>query len=47
LAYLKELFEAGKFEPMIDGPYRFSEAREAFRHFAAAKHKGKVVIRID
>jgi NADPH:quinone reductase-like Zn-dependent oxidoreductase len=47
LAYLKELFEAGKFVPVIDGPYRFSEAREAFRHFVEAKHKGKVVIRID
>jgi NADPH:quinone reductase-like Zn-dependent oxidoreductase len=47
LAYLKELFEAGKFVPVIDGPYRFSEAREAFRHFVGAKHKGKVVIRID
>jgi NADPH:quinone reductase-like Zn-dependent oxidoreductase len=30
LAYLNQLFEAGKFEPVIDGPYPFSEAREAF-----------------
>jgi NADPH:quinone reductase-like Zn-dependent oxidoreductase len=47
LAYLNQLFEAGKFVPVIDGPYTFSEAREAFRHFAAAKHKGKIVVTID
>jgi NADPH:quinone reductase-like Zn-dependent oxidoreductase len=47
LAYLNELFEAGKFVPVIDGPYRLSEAREAFRLFAAAKHKGKIVVTID
>jgi len=46
LAYLNELFKAGKFVPVIDGPYRFSESREAFRHFAAAKHKGKIVVTI-
>ena len=46
LPYLNELFEAGKFVPVIDGPYRFSESREAFRHFAAAKHKGKIVVTI-
>jgi NADPH:quinone reductase-like Zn-dependent oxidoreductase len=44
LAYLNGLFEAGKFVPVIDGPYRFSEAREAFRLFGAAKHKGKIVV---
>jgi NADPH:quinone reductase-like Zn-dependent oxidoreductase len=47
LAYLSQLFEAGKFLPVIDGPYRFSEAREAFRHFGAARHKGKIVVTID
>ncbi|MGD0199597.1 MAG: NAD(P)-dependent alcohol dehydrogenase [Bryobacteraceae bacterium] len=47
LPYLCELFEAGKLVPVIDGPYRFSQAREAFRLFGAAKHKGKIVITID
>jgi len=47
LPYLNQLFEAGKFVPVIDGPYSFSEAREAFRHFGAARHKGKVVVTID
>jgi NADPH:quinone reductase-like Zn-dependent oxidoreductase len=46
LPYLCELFEAGKLVPVIDGPYRFSQAREAFRLFGAAKHKGKIVITI-
>ena len=44
LAYLSERFEAGQLVPVIDGPYKLSDARDAFRHFAAAKHKGKMVI---
>jgi NADPH:quinone reductase-like Zn-dependent oxidoreductase len=44
LAYLNERFEAGELVPVIDGPYELSEGREAFRHFAAGSHKGKIVI---
>ena len=44
LAYMKELFEAGKVIPVIDGPYRLSEVPEAFRRFEEGRHKGKVVI---
>ena len=44
LAYMKELFEAGKVMPVIDGPYKLSEVPEAFRRFGAGRHKGKVVI---
>jgi NADPH:quinone reductase-like Zn-dependent oxidoreductase len=47
LPYLNERFEAGQLVPVIDGPYRLSEAREAFRHFGAGHHKGKVVFTID
>ena len=47
LAYLNERFEAGQLIPVIDGPYNLSDAREAFRHFGAANHKGKVVITIE
>lgn len=47
LPYLNERFEAGHLVPVIDGPYRLSEARDAFRHFGAGHHKGKVVITID
>ena len=47
LPYLNELFEAGQFTPVIDGHYKFSEAREALRHYASAKHKGKVVVTMD
>ena len=47
LPYLCELFEAGKVVPVIDGPYGFGQAREAFRHFGAARHKGKIVVTID
>lgn len=47
LAYLNELFEAGNLVPVIDGPYKFSEARQAFGLFGAANHKGKIVITMD
>lgn len=47
LTYLNERFEAGQLTPIIDGPYKLSEAREAFRHFGAGNHKGKVVITMD
>jgi NADPH:quinone reductase-like Zn-dependent oxidoreductase len=46
LQYMNEQFEAGKLVPVIDGPYPLSEGREAFRHFGAGDHKGKVVITI-
>lgn len=47
LAYMKELFEAGKVIPVIDGPYTLSEVPKAFRHFGEGKHKGKVVITLE
>lgn len=46
LAFLSERFEAEQLVPVIDGPYRLTDAREAFRHFGAANHKGKVIIRL-
>ena len=45
--YLNERFEAGQLVPVIDGFYKLSDAREAFRHFGAANHKGKVVITME
>jgi NADPH:quinone reductase-like Zn-dependent oxidoreductase len=47
LAYLSERFEAGQLAPVIDGPYKLADAPDAFRHFGAGIHKGKVVITID
>ncbi len=44
LAYMNELFEAGKIKPVIHGPYKLNEFHEAFRIFDKAEHKGKVVI---
>ncbi|MDZ7683850.1 MAG: NAD(P)-dependent alcohol dehydrogenase [Gammaproteobacteria bacterium] len=47
LDYFNELFEAGNFKPVIDSEYAFNEIglREAFHHFGAAAHIGKIVIR--
>jgi len=47
LAHMKELFEAGKVVPVIDGTYGLSEVPEAFRHFGEGRHKGKVVITLE
>ena len=46
LPYLCELFEADKLVPVIDGPYRFTEVREAFRRYGAAEHKGTIVVTV-
>jgi NADPH:quinone reductase-like Zn-dependent oxidoreductase len=47
LAYMKELFKAGKVKPVIDGPYKLSEVPEAMRYFGAGKHQGKIVITLE
>jgi NADPH:quinone reductase-like Zn-dependent oxidoreductase len=47
LPYLNERFEAGQLVPVIDGPYKLRDAREAFRHFGAANHRGKVVLTME
>jgi NADPH:quinone reductase-like Zn-dependent oxidoreductase len=47
LPYLNECFDAGQLVPVIDGPYKLSDAREAFRHFGAGNHKGKIVFTIE
>jgi NADPH:quinone reductase-like Zn-dependent oxidoreductase len=46
LAYLKELFEAGRLRPILDGPFKLSEVPQAMRRFAEGRHRGKVVISI-
>ena len=47
LAYFNELFEAGQFEPVIDAEFAFTDndVRNAFHHFGAAAHQGKIVVR--
>jgi len=47
LAYMNELFEAGKVKPVIDGPFKLSEVPEAIRYFGEGNHKGKVVITLE
>ncbi|MFS1526394.1 NAD(P)-dependent alcohol dehydrogenase [Microbulbifer sp. 2304DJ12-6] len=46
LAYINELFEAGKLTPVIDGPYTLNQLADAFRHFGRAEHQGKIVVTI-
>jgi NADPH:quinone reductase-like Zn-dependent oxidoreductase len=44
LLYMNELFEAGKLQFVIDGPYELKDFAKAFDLFDKAEHKGKVVI---
>ena len=46
LEYMKELYESGKVKPIIDGRYKLEDVPEAFRLFARAGHKGKIVITV-
>jgi NADPH:quinone reductase-like Zn-dependent oxidoreductase len=46
LAYINELYEAGKIKPVIDGPFQLNEAVQALRRFGEAKHTGKVIIAV-
>jgi NADPH:quinone reductase-like Zn-dependent oxidoreductase len=44
LAYMNELFEAGKLVPVIDGPYELADVPEALRLFGTGDHKGKIIV---
>ena len=47
LAYMNELFEAGKVKPVIDRIYRLEELPEAMLRFGEPSHRGKVVITME
>jgi NADPH:quinone reductase-like Zn-dependent oxidoreductase len=47
LAFMKELFEAGKVKPVIDRRYPLSEVAEALRYLEEGHNQGKVVITLD
>jgi NADPH:quinone reductase-like Zn-dependent oxidoreductase len=47
LVFMKELFEAGKVNPVIDRRYMLSEVPEALRYFGEGRAKGKVVITLE
>jgi len=46
LAFLEELFEAGKVVPVIDRSYPLSEVPEALRYLEGGHALGKVVITV-
>jgi NADPH:quinone reductase-like Zn-dependent oxidoreductase len=46
LVVLKELVEAGKVTPVMDGAYRLSEARLAIRHVGEGHASGKVALTV-
>jgi NADPH:quinone reductase-like Zn-dependent oxidoreductase len=46
LIFVRELLEARKIVPVIDGCYPLSETAEAFRYFEDVHPRGKVVITV-
>jgi NADPH:quinone reductase-like Zn-dependent oxidoreductase len=47
LAYMCELYAAGKLNPVIDRPRTLDEVPEAMGYFGAGEHHGKVVIVLE
>jgi NADPH:quinone reductase-like Zn-dependent oxidoreductase len=47
LAHLNDLFNSGKISPVIDKTFQLEELADAMLYFGQARHKGKVVIKID
>jgi len=44
LAYMNELFEAGKLQPVIDRTFKLADLPEALWHFATGDHRGKIIV---
>ena len=44
LAYINDLFAAGKLVPVIDRTYPLAAVPDALRHFGTGDHKGKIVL---
>ena len=47
LAFMKELIEAGKVNPVVDRCYPLAETAEAFRYYGEGHARGKVVITVE
>ncbi len=46
LEYINDLYCKGVFKPHISDVFAFADIVKAIKHFGAAKHKGKVVVKI-
>ena len=46
LAYVNELFEAGKLTPVVDRTYALARVPDALRRFGTGDHMGTIIIRI-
>ena len=47
LAFIAELFEAGRLKPVIDRRYPLNEAAEAIRYLEEGHARGKIVINVE
>src|SRR5918994_1797512 len=44
LAYMNELFLAGRLKPVIDRTFQLADVPDAFRRFGTGDHKGKIIV---
>ena len=44
LAYINDLFEAGRLSPVIDSVYPLAELPDALRRFGTGDHTGKIIV---
>ena len=47
LAYINELFEAGKLRPVIDRTYTLADLPEALRFYGTGDHSGKIIVTME
>ena len=47
LAFLSQLFEEGRLEPVIERTYTLAETPEAMRHLGSGHARGKIIIRVS
>jgi NADPH:quinone reductase-like Zn-dependent oxidoreductase len=46
IPYLNDLFNSGKFVPVIDRAYPLARVPDALAHFGTGEHHGKIIIRV-
>ena len=44
LAYIEQLYKAGKITPIVDGPHRLTDTPKLIQYFGESRHTGKIIV---
>jgi NADPH:quinone reductase-like Zn-dependent oxidoreductase len=44
LAYIEQLYKAGKITPIIDGPHQLTDTPKLIQYFGEGRHTGKIIV---